>query len=414
MSPRKDSQVCVVAYNPGLVAAAVFDMRGSSPACVKLWTEGARPAWVYKASRNMKTLVLDASLPTLADSADDVAQARQRMARLGMDDASDIALLPNCVVAVRGAGVAQACELAGSEGIVADAATSFAAVELGTLLKEIGTGDGARLVFHEKAAYLISRGGGKLSARRFSMPAGAAELTATLQLMPDAQITLEGLLGGDAPDWSPPYALRSLDRRKENGGKVYASLLERAADLWMNDHALAVFAPRNQGAKNAARRWLAPAALALALLCIAATLPLADAFAKAQAEEQRLAALQERQTQMQARAKENAPTLQRIEALSRAQNASAAQAARSQRTLVAILAVQTCATADRHLRIDRLAVDEGGHKLAICGTVPSGNGDELGDFVARLGKSHYKPASDVALHESGGTLVFALNMEAKP
>jgi hypothetical protein len=409
VNPRGIRRICVVACNPGPIAAAVFDVDGGAAVHKKLWTGGARPAWVWTASRSMPTLVVDAALPTLADGGDDPLQARQRMARIGMDGASDMAAMPGCVVAVRGEAVAQICALALAEGIVADAATSFTAVELGTFIKENGTGDGARLVFHEKAAFLMARNGGRLTARRFAMPSGAVELASTLQLLPGVRTTLEGLIFDNAP-----VGTSAQDRRTADAGQVTASLLERAANLWLEDGALAAFAPLRQKTLNAARRWLPTMALALAILCAAAALPLVQSLLRARAQERLVSVMQTRQAALQARATENAPIMQRIEALSRAQNARVREAALAQHTLASLVAVQDCMKTARRLRIDRLGVDEGGRHLIIAGTVDGGHGDDLSEFVARLGKSHFKPSSDVSLHEDGGALIFALGLEEQP
>jgi hypothetical protein len=406
IAPSKDG-ICVVVMNPGLVAAALFGFQNSAPVLRKQWMGGRRPAWVRSSSRNVRTLVIDAALPTLADGSFDTDEARRKMARLGMDGSSEIVVAGKIAVAARIDSVRQILSFAADEGILADAATSFAAVELCDFIKNGGVGDCARVALYENEAVLTSRIGGRLTSRRFSLPAGSVELSSTLQMLGSVKTSVSGT--GDVSSFMPSQASFD-DIREGDAAKTFAALMERGAGLWAEE-ALAVFSIKERSSVNAAMRWLPPVALALAILCVAAAFPLWASYSRACEYARQASAFEKRESHIEERARENAPLMERIETLSRRRNARADELSQSRRVVESVLAVQSAMKTTRHVSIDSVEASDGGGSLAIAGNVARGTTGELDRFVTSLAKSGYKPSGRISMEESGAGVRFCMELE---
>jgi hypothetical protein len=430
------SRLCVVICDPGPVAAALYVRRPGAPECKARWLGGRRPRWVARAPRDWPCLIVDAAAPTLADALDDASpasltRARERMARIGIDEALDYAVLERegfpqaAYAAIRSSGVVEACALAQAQGLVADAVTSMLAVELGAFMGSVGMGDHARLTLFPHGAFLVSRSAGRLSARRFALPAARAELETALARLcaaaaPGAHLTLDGLRGPDLPELPGllvPAGVELEDSRRENVGDAYSGMMDRVADLWAEGGALASFAPRHQRAHNLAVRWLPPLALALGMLAAALLPALREAWSRAEEARRdaelsagRLAALRLNVDANDGESGRNDRALSALEYRRRCVDG----ALTSRGTLLRFLDARQAAARFAAVRFERVAVDDAGRKISLSGTFPEtsrASFDQTLDYFSELG---FGPASDIAFSGQGGLVRFNLNMEEKP
>ena len=402
------TRMLFVVLNPGPTAAAVFDMRENQPEAEKIWTGGKRPAWIRSASRNMKTVLLDAPLPTFADASENPGAARRKMERMGLDESSEYGRVGNCTVAIRKDGIKQAFSLAEDEGLVADFATSFATVELAAFTSEEDEKVSARVSFYEKTAFLTSKTGTGLSSRRFAFPGGMDELSASLRAFDPAHVKVIGC--GENVTNSTEQTLQ--DRQTTDTGKAYESVMTRATILLKNGN-LALFSIPGQRTSNIATRWLPPLATAFAILCVGTAFPLWNAYVGAAENNRLLAVLENQDREIRARSVENKSILKNIEDLSHRRNARISELTSAGHIVETVLTVQDALKTTRHVNIAKFGTDNEGETLSISGTVSRGTEGELERFVSNLTKSGYRLAAKTSLENEDGKTRFDMELEAR-
>jgi hypothetical protein len=409
---ERAGKCCVILRNHGPVAAALFVAVRGKTVRKKLWIRGPRPSWVQRATRNAPTLLIDSSLATLADSSEDVARTREKLAQIGIEANSLVSSSLGCTVAIRAANVAQINDSARDSGLVTDFTTSLAALELATFLDETKTADAAKATFHEGSAFLSVREGGRVSVRRFVLPTMAPDLTLAIEQYAGPQIVLDGILEKDCFAANCPAGCTLRDMRIADKDAVCAGILSRAAEFYYAGD-LALFEEKGQRVKNIARRWLPPLSAALGLLCLAAIAPLADARADARAEKEILARMTARKAEADARAEGNRRILARIEELSIKRNRMIDGMTRTERTLGCVEKIQDSKRAARRLELETVSIGDSGRTLTISGSLPADSGNELGAFMDKLVKARFRETSDIAMREKDGRISFSVNMEAK-
>ena len=410
-SANPNDRICVVLVEHGPVAAAVFRVKNGAPAFVHIWTGGKRPSWLKRSTRDMPTVAIDAALPTLAGNAQDMNDARARLAKIGVNGNSLLDLTGDCAVAVRSEQVSDICGDMLDEGLVADRVTSLAALELATFIEETPSADAANVTFYGENALLAQRENGKVSVRRFAMPAGAPELASALNLFSGAQIVASGQAGDNAFVVTGGKGATIRDLRTADREAAVKGLLLRAAKL-QADGKLALFATPQLGLRNAAVRWLPPFAAAFAVLSLAAIAPLACALVKEHAREEACARENARFAEIAARAESNREVLARIEKLSLERNKQIDGMTRTHRTIGAVIQIQEAKNAVRGLRLDTISISKSGGALTLSGSLPAGAKGGLDRFVDKLGKSRFRQSSDASIREENGRLNFSVNMEA--
>lgn len=404
--------LCVILFDRGPVCAAVFRWKNGTPLRNKFWARGPRPSWVRKASRKSETLIVDVSLPTLANAASSAENAREKLAKIGVGGKSLVAHANGCSVAVRTEALAETSESAFDGGIVCDHVTSLAAVELASFQNDTVSADCARLVMHENAAILLTRENGRVSLRRFAMPSMTDELDAALQLHTCPQIVVEGILEIGGYNVRPRDGVTMRDLRIADREAVWASALARAADS-CRAGTLALFALPRQRSRNFATRWLPQVGLALFLLSLAAIPPLLDARAVEKREQEQARVMTAAKEEATARAEANRAVMERISKLSGNRNARIEGINHTQKTLGALVRIQEARRSSRHLRLNTIAVSDNGGKITLSGAVPTNYSDEVGAYLDKLVKARFRQTSDIALRETNGRIEFAFTMEAE-
>ena len=410
-SANPNGKICVVLVDRGPVAASVFRVRNGTPTFLHIWTGGKRPAWLKRSTRDMPTIAVDAALPTLAGNAQDMNDARARLTKIGVSGNSLLDLTGDYAVAVRSEQVTDICRDTLDEGLVADRVTSLAALELATFIEETPSADAAKVTFYGENAILAQRENGKVSVRRFAMPAGATELASALNLFSGAQIVASGQAGDNAFVVSGGKGATIRDLRTADREVAVKDLLLRAAKL-QADGRLALFESPRLAARNAAVRWLPPLAAASAILSIAVMAPLSGALMKERAKEDAYVRENARFAEIAARAETNRLILARIEKLSVERNKLIDGMTRTHRTIGAVIKIQEAKSAVRGLKLDAISISRSGNALALSGSLPPDAKGGLDRFADKLGKSRYRQSSDASISEENGRLNFSVNLEA--
>jgi|GEM_PF-7026794 len=432
MKLSHSSGLCVLVCNPGPVAAALYKYRRwEAPSRRQVWLSGRRPGWVTRASRGCHCLIVDAASPTLVDSMEDASEAslikaRERIARIGIDGELDFAPIHNpasaqtAYAALRRTGIAESCALAEAQGLIVDAMSSLMSMELSSFLAV--QGDSARLSLYENGAYLASRLGGKLSARRFALPSGRAELEVALarfyaSTQTSSTLNLDGWKSPEHADIvsSIPAGVNWVDRCTEDVGDAYAALMDCVASLWAEDSGLALFAPRRQKLRNAASRWLPAMALSLVMLSLAMLPFVQRAYVDLEQQKEHAAVPLRQLVQFRSNLEENEVRSDRLRCAQQAlnyRNNCIVAVEDSLATLRRLALIQEAGIAGKDLGFDRVGVSQAGDQISVSGFFPERLRSSFDAFVGTLIKQGLRPSSDISLGEDDGVVRFSLNMEA--
>ena len=404
-------RILVVLFSPAPVAAGLYHVGpGGDLVAERRWSAGKRPRWVKSASRARFTVAVDAALPTLAEACDDLSRTPALFERLG----PGISVCPG-----RGVGVAfrtKAAEdilaLAFADGILADATTSAAAVELAELVSGPVGGDGARLSFAGGAALLSARVSGRILLRRFVLPGDTESLNATLNGLPPMRLRIAGPRAPGTENLVIPPHLR-VEELPPGTGSREGELVESAARLLLSGRGPALHEGPRRSAACLAARLLPNVAATLVLLSLALLPALYSARTSLNGASSQRATEEKRLAEAKSRSVENAALCERLTRAVEANARAADDAAATNALLARLLDVENASAGEKKLELDRLTIGESGREIELSGSFPHGSDALFRKFTARLSALRLRPSREAALRDDGKLVRFTLALEEK-
>ncbi|MBN1402953.1 MAG: hypothetical protein JW942_00600 [Opitutales bacterium] len=420
-------ELCIATCRPGPVCAALYKKNGAGAyARVREWLSGPRPDWLRGALRNGNCILIDATLPTLvdaleADSRPPLEQARERLARIGMDGDAMIRIISKTAyVALRPKALEQSRDIVFGQGIVADFFTSVLALDIARLVREGGSANCASLRFSDSDASLSSVRESRLMARRFKLGESSADLEAAVSaLMRNAPEAMHLELLGEAG----PLAQTVMEKAADEGWacvnhccasaeEAELSLMDLLARILTEDKALSpLFAPPRNALRNAALRWLPSLALSLGMLFLATLSPAYAMWKDMQASEARAQDSAARLASAKETAKANAPLAAELE------SAMALRNVMLDANLSNICELQKLAELHEQLiyldllsGLEQIRSDCAKAELLLVGTLAAEKRQGLERLIATLGTLGYTPVEDIVLEEHAERVRYRLNM----
>jgi hypothetical protein len=318
-----------------------------------------------------------------------------------------------CVLAARKGSLDELLVGAEDEGIVADQAACLAGFVAGGVLHD-GSPAHARLCFFGDHAILASHIKDKLAVRHFALPMGLAELDAALgrlRGMADV-LDVEGF-SAHAREWRPPEGFVQLcERRQKSLPDAICSLTCNAVEL--RAKGLLPQFDNQRRFRRAAARWLPPLCAALAILGVAAFIPLQQAYSKMTLAQARAKEAAARMEAFHARTAANAGDVAELDRLRARCGVLVENGARTSSTIGALLAVDEVIAQAPAFAVETLVIASCGGSVVLRGSVAEGEAQTLERLDGLLRDRGYASLDEGSMRRSRGRIEATFTLEALP